>query len=66
MQTGLDFLAMPFETLLEVEVARVVRIGELERITTRSEGSPKSASGGVGATVLHRLEHASHLAPDVG
>ncbi len=66
-QARLDLQAVALQTLAEIEVARVVRVGQLEpdhhQIARRPEqGEP----GGVGPAVLHRLKHVGHLRPDVG
>ena len=65
-QPLLDQGAMPAETIVEVEVARGVRIGELEAHEDEvARLAVERVAGGIGAAMLHRLEHPGHVEPHV-
>ena len=67
VQPGFHLLAMAIEPFLEVEPSRVVGVGELEpdhhEVALRTE---QREAGRVRPAMLHRLQHPSHLGPDVG
>ena len=62
----LDLGPVALEPFGELEVARVVGVGQLvpdeDRLRCRPE---EGVAGRVGAAVLHRLEHAGHVTADV-
>ena len=65
-QSLLDQRAMPAQTIVEFEVPRRVRVGELEPHDDQIVRlSVERVAGGVGAAMLHRLEHPRHVESDV-
>src|SRR5712691_4484428 len=66
VQPRLDLLTVPVEPLLEVEASMVVGIGELEPDHDElALGTEERVAARVRPAMLHRLQHPSHLGPDV-
>ena len=64
-QARLDFVLMPLEPLLEVEVTGVVRVGELVPHDDLLRDRPvERKARRVGAAMFHRLEHPRHVPSD--
>ena len=65
-QPGFDLQAVALETFTELEVAPIVGVGQLEPDDDLVGGrAVQRVAGGVRPAVLHGLQHAGHLGPDV-
>jgi hypothetical protein len=66
-EPALDLRAMAAQPVVELEVARRVRVGELHahRVGAVDGRAVEREAGRVGPAMLHRLEHRGHLAADV-